>query len=176
MVAALLPKYEVVHFACHASTHTADTRRSGFILARDEVLTIDELLRCRLMRTRLAVLSACETAVQGQELPDEVISLATVFLQTGVDAVIASLWAVLDASTMLLMTRFYQMWRRDGLSPGEALRQAQLWMLNVSDQKKGRAVRALIPKSIYQQLVRTPSGINHFAHPDHWAAFTYVGF
>jgi len=176
MVAALLPNYEVVHFACHASSHTADTRRSGFILARDEVLTIDELLRCRLMRTRLAVLSACETAVQGEELPDEVISLATVFLQTGVDAVIASLWAVWDASTMLLMTRFYQMWRRDGLSPGEALRQAQLWMLNVSDQKKGRAVRALIPKSIYKQLVRTPSGINHFAHPDHWAAFTYVGF
>jgi len=175
-VTALLPQYEAVHFACHAAAHTADTQRSGFILAGDEVLTIDALRHCRLMKTRLAVLSACETAVQGEELPDEVISLASVFLQTGVDAVIASLWAVLDASTMLLMTRFYQLWRKDDLSPAEALRQAQLWMLNAPDQEKGRAVQGLIPKSIQTELEETPSGVNHFAHPDHWAAFTYVGF
>jgi CHAT domain-containing protein/tetratricopeptide (TPR) repeat protein len=174
-VIALLPQYEAVHFACHAVAHTADTQRSGFILAEDDVLTIDALRHCRLMKTRLAVLSACETAVQGEELPDEVISLASVFLQTGVDAVIASLWAVLDASTMLLMTRFYQLWRKNNLSPGEALRQAQLWMLKAPDQEKARAVRGLIPKSIHRELEKTPSGVNHFAHPDHWAAFTYVG-
>jgi CHAT domain-containing protein len=175
-VMALLPQYEAVHFACHAAAHAADTQHSGFVLAGDEVLTIDALRRCRLMKTRLAVLSACETAVQGEELPDEVISLASVFLQTGVDAVIASLWAVLDASTMLLMIRFYQLWRGDDLSPSEALRQAQLWMLNAPDQEKARAVRGLIPKSIQTELEKTPSGVNHFAHPDHWAAFTYVGF
>ena len=175
-VTDLLPHYEAVHFACHASAHTADPKRSGFILSGDEVLTLDELLRCRLMKTRLAVLSACETAVPGNELPDEVISLASVFLQAGVDGVIASLWAVLDSSTMLLMARFYQLWRRQRLSPSVALWQAQLWMLSASDRKKGHELRGLIPESICKQLARTPAGTNRFAHPDHWAAFGFVGF
>ncbi|MBN1936682.1 MAG: CHAT domain-containing protein, partial [Anaerolineae bacterium] len=35
---------------------------------------------------------------------------------------VASLWSVSDLSTMLLMARFYEGWKRDGLEPPEALR------------------------------------------------------
>ena len=55
--------------------------------------------------------------------PEESVSLSTGFLQFGFAGVIASQWAVADSSTFLLMTRFYALWRRDRMDPGEALRQ-----------------------------------------------------
>ena len=67
------------------------------------------------LHVRLAVLSACETALPGTGLPDEVVALPTGLLQAGVAGVIASQWAVPDLGTAILMAEFYRRWR--GTSP-----------------------------------------------------------
>jgi CHAT domain-containing protein len=44
--------------------------------------------------------------------------------------VVASLWKVPDEETHQLMREFYRrVWSKDAVSKAEALRQAQLWML-----------------------------------------------
>jgi CHAT domain-containing protein len=97
-------------------------------MANDEILSLRDLLDLKLKGLRLAILSACETGIPGTNLPDEVISLPTGLLQAGAAGVVSSLWSVADLSTMVLLSRFYQLWRTDNLEPPAALRQAQLWL------------------------------------------------
>jgi CHAT domain-containing protein/tetratricopeptide (TPR) repeat protein len=174
-VIAALSEYEAVHIACHAFADVNNPLQSGFVLADDQLLTVEDLLHARLDLLRLAVLSACETNVPGEQLPDEIVSLSSAFFQAGADAVIASQWEVLDASTLILMARFYHLWRRKKLPAVEALRQSQLWMRATPDRVKSRQLRNLVPKAILRQLAKSPRGISVHEHPDHWAAFAYVG-
>ena len=104
VVAALL-KAQVAHFACHGATDWDDPQQSGLILADDERLTVEALLRLQLTEARLAVLSACETGLDGRQLPDEVVGLPTAFLNVGFAGVLASLWSVADWSTAQLMAQ-----------------------------------------------------------------------
>jgi len=174
-VLTLLSEYEAVHIACHAFADVANPLRSGFVLAHDKLLTVQDLLHTRLDLLRLAVLSACETAVPGEKLPDEIVSLSSGFFQAGADAVIASQWSVLDASTLILMARFYHLWRVKKLTAPEALRQSQLWMRLTPDRVKAHNLRNVLPKSIIRELLKSKSGVTVHSHPDHWAAFAYVG-
>lgn len=80
---------------------------------------------------RLLVLSACETAIiDVRQVPDEVVGLAAGFLQAGAAGIIASLWAVDDVATYLLMSSFAQLYLdpHSNLSPARALTQAQHWL------------------------------------------------
>jgi len=69
------------------------------------------------------VLSACETSVRPDH-GDMALALAGAFLCAGAQAVLASLWAVSDAVTALLMEHFYAA-LAGGSRPAAALRQAQ---------------------------------------------------
>lgn len=51
----------------------------------------------------------------------------------GAACVIASLWPVRDDTTALLMARLYTEMIERGLRPPEALRQAQLWLRDLTD-------------------------------------------
>jgi CHAT domain-containing protein len=73
---------------------------------------------------------------------------------------------------MILLTRFYDLWRKEGLEPAVALRQAQHWVRDTTSQQKAKYFQATNP-DIFQSLILLPS--DHFAHPFHWAAFSYVG-
>ena len=73
-------------------------------------VTLRELLNDYRLQVRLAVLSACETALPGTELPDEVVALPTGLLQAGVAGVVASQWSVPDRATAMLMAEFYRRW------------------------------------------------------------------
>ena len=105
---AALPHHAVLHFSTHGMAGFDRPLESRLLLANGQSLTLGELLDLRLPGARLAVLSACETGIPGTNLPDEVISLPSGFLQAGVGGVVGSLWAVSDASTMMLMARFYE--------------------------------------------------------------------
>ena len=105
------------------------------LLAGKHALTLRDLLDIRLDHARLAVLSACETGVPGTELPDEVVSLPAGMLQAGVAGAVASLWSVNDLSTAMLMERFYRLWRKDGVEPAHALRQAQIWLRDTTNRE-----------------------------------------
>jgi CHAT domain-containing protein len=66
---------------------------------------------------------------------------------------------------MMLLTRFYELWRKDGLEPAIALNQAQRWMAQTTDGEKAK----------YFSLFTAKPDDRTYAHPFHWAAFNYLG-
>jgi len=178
----VLPKlasFSVIHFACHGFASSEDPLSSGLLLANDEILSLRDLLNAKLSHVRIAILSACNTAVLHTRIPEEVISLPTGLLQAGAEAVIGSLWPVSDISTMLLMARFYAAWQRDGMSPPESLRYAQRWLRNSSGKEQLEFLETLsLPakqmKPLRASLLNEPSS-RIFVHPMYWAGFVYVG-
>ena len=161
----VLSYYSVFHFSCHSSANFTEPLNSGLLMANDQILSLRDLLELNLDGVRLAVLSACETALPGTKLIDEVVSLSTGMLQAGVAGVVASLWSVSEQSTMLLLSKFYKLWRDENLSPKQALYQAQIWLRESTESE----IAPLLGKR-----TRTPNN-RPFEHPYYWAAFSYTG-
>ena len=168
-----LPQHTVVHFSCHGSADLGTPLNSGLLMANDEILSLRDLLDLNLQNLRLAILSACETGIPGTKLPDEAVSLPTGLLQAGAAGVISSLWSVADLSTMLLLSRFYDLWRTEKLEAPEALRQAQIWLRDSDGSVFAAYLGDSNPRLV--QKLETADNQRPFAHPFHWAAFTYVG-
>jgi CHAT domain-containing protein/tetratricopeptide (TPR) repeat protein len=137
-VEAALEKAKYLHFACHGRFRIDDPLHSSVLLSGADELTVADLLAgSRLTDTRMAVLSACQSAItDAMQLPDEFVGLPAGFLQAGATSVIGSLWPVDDVSTALLMIELYRWHVRppsgDPLSPARALRKAQLWLRDVT--------------------------------------------
>jgi len=193
---ARLPEAGVCHFACHGRFDLDDPLASGLHMG-DGLLSLTDLLdkdEVNLEKTRLAVLSACQTAITDfRDVPDEAIGLPAGFLVAGVPGVVGSLWPVYDVSTALLMTHFYRKWLEDDTKPTglpEALRQAQIWLRDVTAgelagyfRNKRRAIlkgehASWSPRHVSQLFNRfndLPAKKRPFDHPVYWAAFTYTG-
>ena len=139
--------YSVVHMATHAQFES-DYRRS-FLLAHDDLITMDELedavgsQRYSDRPVDLLVLSACRTAVGDERAA---LGLAGVAVKAGARSALASLWAVNDESTALLVGEFYRQ-LASGAGKAAALRGAQLALLNDA----------------------------RYAHPAYWAPFLMIG-
>jgi CHAT domain-containing protein len=146
-----LSNYDVYHFACHGSNDWQSPQESALWMYGGVPLTVIDLLDSKEgAQVRLAFLSACETGLIGTELPDEVVGLATGFMQAGAAGVVSTLWSVDDESTASLAGRFYENWKVGNMSPLEALVDAQQWL-------------------------RDHSGRDQWKHLHHWAAFTMTG-
>lgn len=140
--------FPVLHLATHGqfSSDLAET----FLLAWDEKISIgdlDGLLRSRREQSEpieLMVLSACQTA-EGDDRA--ALGLAGMAIRSGARSTLATLWSVNDNSTAALMTEFYRELATGELTKAEALRRAQVKIL----QK------------------------NEFSHPYYWAPFVLIG-
>ena len=139
--------FSVVHLATHGqfSSRAEDT----FILtwnSRIQIRELARLLQQRELQTpiELLVLSACQTAKGDNRAA---LGMAGVAVRSGARSTIASLWSVQDRSTAELMSRLYQALNQPQASRIEALRQAQLSLLNTTD----------------------------YAHPYYWAPFVLIG-
>jgi CHAT domain-containing protein len=183
-VRAGLPKYSVLHFACHGSAEFQQPLNSGLAMANYQNLTLRDFLDLHLPGARLAVLSACETGLPGTQLPDEVLSLPAGLLQAGFAGVAASLWSVSDISTAILMARFYELWRKGGRGPVEALREAQQWVTSTAAQMKladwyerqYEASRRSDPDAFaWMTYYQTNPHVKPFEHPYFWAGFFFTG-
>src|SRR5262249_46891594 len=119
-----LARYEILHFAGHAYADPDDPLAGAVLLARDERLTIRELLAGGIGAARFAVLSACETARVEDLMSDEMVSFPTALMQCGFGGVVGSLWAASHRPTTTLMKAFYQEWRGKTPAPRQALRAA----------------------------------------------------
>ena len=89
----------------------------------DGLLTAQEVMQLDL-KADLVVLSACNTG-RGRITGDGVVGLSRSFLAAGANNLVASLWAVPDEATAMLMTEFYQQLQTEP-DKAVALRQAML--------------------------------------------------
>ena len=101
----------------------------------DGVLTASEISEMNLFKTRLAVLSACQTGL-GEINSDGVYGLQRGFKMAGVDYLIYSLWEVPDYQTQELMVNFYKNWTK-GTDVRDAFKKAQEYMKTKYANKKG---------------------------------------
>ena len=148
--------FPVVHLATHGqfSSNPDET----FILTYDQkvnVTELQEILRSRetgrwgvnqseIPPIELLVFSACQTATGDKRAA---LGLAGVAVRSGARSTLATLWSVKDESTAELMADFYREFSLGQMNKAEALRRAQV---------------ALLQQPQYQ-------------HPFYWAPFILVG-
>src|ERR1019366_9178001 len=70
-----LPRHHVYHFSCHGKARPGQVLDSALIMAGNTPLTLRDILSLKLPGARLAVLSACETAIPDSSILDETASL-----------------------------------------------------------------------------------------------------
>ena len=149
-----LGKFEIVNLASHAITNEQNPEQSGLVLSKSE--NFDGTLRAeeisameKFPRTKLVVLSACQTGIEQALRGEGAIGLARPFIAQNVPLVVASLWKVDSATTAELMISFHRNRKQRQLNSLEALRQAQIEMINGSNQS--------------------------FRHPNSWSSFIAIG-
>lgn len=105
-----------------ATPEISPMKRAGLILAdanpawnntatrpdsSDGILTAEEIARLDLSSTRLAVLSACETARGEASLTEGVTGLQRALKLAGVESIVMTLWEVNDNTARMFMTEFF---------------------------------------------------------------------
>ena len=155
--------YEIVHLATHSVTNPQNPLLSTIVLTEEapgksEItagaiqqagLQAREIFGLKLNKTRLVILSSCQSAVNLSPTGNGFGSLSQAFFSANVPTVVASLWNVDDGSTAELMQRFHQMYREKKQSFSASLQQAQLKLIN--------------------------SNTLQWHHPYYWAAFITAG-
>ncbi|MEC4884683.1 MAG: CHAT domain-containing protein [Scytonema sp. PMC 1070.18] len=146
-------QYSVVHLATHGQF--SSKAENTFLLTWDgriNVKDLEQLLKAEGKSTsvrdrtpiELLVLSACQTAKGDNRAA---LGIAGVAVRSGARSTLATLWSVQDLSTAQLMAEFYRLFTQQKTTKAEALRQAQLSLLNSSQ----------------------------YNHPYYWSPFILVG-
>jgi CHAT domain-containing protein/tetratricopeptide (TPR) repeat protein len=133
MLSALRRKRPLIHIASHFAFRPGDEHRSFLLVGDGTALTLAEMTGQENLfdGVELLTLSACNTAaLQPGANGREVDAFAELAQRLGANAVMATLWPVADSSTPWLMREFYQTRRSQALNKAEALRRAQLALLN----------------------------------------------
>ncbi|WP_250528808.1 CHAT domain-containing protein [Caballeronia sp. ATUFL_F1_KS4A] len=153
-----LSRYRIVAFATHgfAAGEVAGIDEPALVLSNpalvgesgNGLLTLDDVLGLKL-KADWVVLSACNSG-SGMTTDSEAISgLGRAFFFAGAQSVLVSRWAVETVSARLITTSIFKhQTAQPGIARSEALRQAQLEVMNA---------RRL------------------YGHPAFWAAFTLAG-
>ena len=145
-----MPRSDVVHLALHSVLDNDVPLNSKLLLSgsgTESELHAYEVYRLGLERTRLVVLSSCQTGAERYYDGEGMASLARAFIAAGVPLVVASLWPVDSVATEKLMVLFHK--ERRQTSTAVALANAQRTMLHDSQTR--------------------------FQSPYYWAAFTLNG-
>jgi CHAT domain-containing protein len=127
------PHADIIHIAAHAVINEDEPARSAILLAPSDGnsggLEPHQIQQLKLHKTRLMVLSACETGGGLRIGSEGVAPLVRPTLATGVPGVVATLWDVDDATTKRLMVSFHAQYAK-GHDAAIALRSAQLEAIN----------------------------------------------
>lgn len=144
----------VIHFATHSLLDENSVLRSKILLSKetaqgDGALESYEIYKTKLPKTRLVILSSCQSGIDRYYNGEGMMSLARSFLVAGVPTVIASLWKVDSDAAADLMIEFHRLKQQEHLSVAESLRRAKL------------------------SLLKEPNG--RFRNPYFWSAFMITG-
>jgi CHAT domain-containing protein len=126
--------FTIVHIASHGKFER-DAKKS-FLLTFDEKLTMDRLsqvvgyFRFRDQPLELLSLSACQTAAGDDRAA---LGLAGIAIKAGARSALATLWFVNDEASSALVVEFYRQLKDPALSKAQALRQAQLKVMENPD-------------------------------------------
>lgn len=141
-----MEKANVIHFAVHSILNPHLPTFSKLVLAEPDKspasgestssdLEAQDIYKMNLTRARLVVLSSCESGIGKYYGGEGVMSLARPFLAGKVPLVVVSLWPVDSETTSKLMIQFHKHRKRNNASTVEALRQAQLDLLNGANSR-----------------------------------------
>jgi CHAT domain-containing protein len=141
--------FRVIHLATHGQF--SSNPKNTFILDAEGKIDINEL--GELFRARglnrpdaieLLILSACETASGDKRAP---LGIAGTTVRAGARSAIATLWTVDDEASVTFTEKFYTEILKPEVTKAQALRQAQLALME----------------------------IEKYEHPRHWAAYILTG-
>ncbi|MCX4851184.1 CHAT domain-containing protein [Streptomyces sp. NBC_00893] len=165
----------LVHLSCHAVAAPRPTDSELWLAVPPGAgadagrLTVADILDASADRRPgaagpLIVLSACETDLSAGH-HDEALTLATTLVTGGAADVVGSRWAVRDGPTSVMMAVFHHHLTARGLAPPDALRAAQLWMLDPHR----------LPPPTLDGPLRAEAARPDLHRLHHWAAFTHQG-
>lgn len=157
--------YEVVHIASHILIDEHAPLLSSILLAKEPeqatklnnvagnipggTLQAQEIYQLLFSRTKLVILSGCQSATGGYAQGEALGALAQSFFAAKVPAVIASLWEIDDDASADIMYSFHYNYRMKQMGFGDALSQAQRSMIYSNNTNR--------------------------RHPYYWAAFLLSG-
>ncbi|HEY6404096.1 MAG TPA: CHAT domain-containing protein, partial [Blastocatellia bacterium] len=150
-------RFDILHLAMHCIVNEHSPMLSQLLMAApgkqdpeaEGVLQAHEIYRLPLSRLRLVILSACRSGVERYYGGEGMVGISRPFIAKGVPLVVASLWEVDPDATTKLMISFHEYRKQKTLATAEALRQAQLNLLNGPDSSQ--------------------------RHPYYWASFASIG-
>lgn len=123
--------YTIVHLATHGQF--GGSAQNTFILDAEGLVNINELGQTFQSQRQgdnfleMLILSACNTATGNNR---EVFGIAGAMVQSGARSAIATLWSVDDAASVLFAETLYAELAHPGVSRTEALRRAQVALLD----------------------------------------------
>ena len=177
--AELRRRYSIVHLASHFDFAPGTDKNSFLLLGDGGKLTLEEFRSMPqvLQGVELLTLSACDTAVGGEGADGrEVEGFAVLAQRQGAKAVVATLWAVADESTALLMREFYRLRMSDpAMTKAEALRQAQVGLLTGQIRGNSSADRGAKVNRDAEGRRFAMDPQRPYAHPYFWAPFLLMG-
>ncbi|XVV14273.1 CHAT domain-containing protein [Actinoplanes sp. CA-131856] len=156
----------MLHLASHGVMTTDRATASSHLLLAGGDLTAAELVGVMATARRevaLVVLAACHTgrSIHGY---DEAYSIGTMFLAGGARSVLSTQWSIPDQDTSLLMYMFHHFLTAEARPPWDALRRAQMWMLDDDRQPPGG-----MPSPLRRMLADTePARVVAWAGFVHW--------
>ena len=176
--ASILPSmndYPIVHFATHATFLPGSPLDSFILLGNGEIITLQEVQdEWFFSDLDLVVLSACQTGLGGKdETGEEILGFGYLMQNAGANAAIASLWAVDDGGTQTLMSTFYSNLLETNSTKAEALRQAQLTLINQGEGSE------TVPRGGFRLIgfaeeTETQTW-SRLSHPYYWSPFILIG-
>ncbi len=189
---ALANSYQVFHFTGHATYNYQRPKLSCLALSGKDRLTLENISELSLDSYHLVSLSACETAITGnQTIDNEYVGLVSAFLCQGVTNVLSTLWTVESVSSALFMIEFYRQpdWN---IAPAVALRRIQKWLSNLTyselvnwykqraeevTEKDNICAEDLLDEAaiIEDDFAKINTQIPPYAHPYYWAGFIITG-
>ena len=203
----LIPGTTYLHLACYGFFKPKNSTESHLSLSNKEFLRfwdIQKRWKDLFSKTRLVVLSACNTAITTAMLTGESVGLPTGFLLAGVPGVLGTLWSVNDLSTTLFMIKFYEFHLKGDkkieeppMPPARAVCCAQRWLKNVTvrelmewfkkhisvhnkheEDQQGDISEELASVGVMQFVfdeIKNPDSKPFADKPYHWAPFIFVG-
>jgi CHAT domain-containing protein len=163
--------FGIIHLATHADI-SAQSAQDSYLQFWDRPFLLTNMrgLNFRSPLVELLVLSACRTALGNAQAE---LGFAGLAVQSGAKAAIASLWAVSDSGSLVLMSEFYRALKTAPIK-AEALGQAQRSML----RRQVTLKTAVLDRQ--RSSTPLPEALAQFknsdlSHPYYWAAFSLIG-